>query len=44
MLRKIISIILISISTIILFYNDKNISNKQEIIDNIIEDKNQNKR
>ena len=43
MLRKIISIILISISTIILFYNDKDISNKQEIIDNIIEEKNQNR-
>ena len=41
MLRKIISIIMISISIIILFYNYEDEKEYKEVIDNIIEDKNQ---
>ena len=41
MLKKIISIIMISISIIILFYNYEDEKVHKEIIDNIIEDKNQ---
>ena len=42
MLRKIISIIMISISIIILFYNYNDLKNNKEIIDNIIEEKGKN--
>lgn len=39
MLKKLISIIMISISIIILFYNHMDINNKQEKIDNILNTK-----
>ena len=39
MLKRIISIIMISISIIILFYDYKDVNDNKEIIDNIIEDK-----
>ena len=42
MSKKIISIIMISISIIILFYNYKDLKNNEEIIDNIIEEKGKN--
>ena len=39
MLKKVISIIMISISIIILFYNNKQINDKNSSIDEILEDK-----